>query len=51
MPIVLITLVFLILTGVLWYERPPGGIWFGGSLALATAWGTAFFWLITRPRK
>jgi hypothetical protein len=51
MPIIVWTLVILILTGVLWYERPNPHVWLFGSIALGVAWGAAFLLLITRESK
>ncbi len=46
-----ITLLFALLTGLLWAERPSPGMWLLVSLALGIGWGAAFLWVITRPAK
>ena len=48
MPILVITLVFFLLSGALWYVRPNPHVWLFGSVALGIGWGAAFMWLITR---
>lgn len=50
MEIGLLTAAFVILDGVLWYERPSPNIWLFGSLVLGGAWGVGFMRLITRDR-
>ena len=47
MPIVILTLVFLILNGLLWYQRPNGNVWLFGSLFLGIVWGFVFLRLIS----
>ena len=46
--IITVTVLFMILTGSLWYSRPNPHVWLFGSLALGCGWGYAFFRLITR---
>jgi len=46
-PIAGVTLIFLVLTGVLWHYRPNPHIWLFGSIGLGAAWGYVFFRLIT----
>lgn len=48
MPILVITLVFFLLSGTLWYLRPNPHVWLLGSVGLGVGWGTAFMWLVTR---
>jgi hypothetical protein len=50
MAVVILTASFFVLDGLLWYQRPNGGIWLAGSLVLGVAWGIAFMYLITRPK-
>jgi hypothetical protein len=40
--------VFLILNGLLWYQRPNPHVWLFGSLFLGLGWGVLFMRLITR---
>lgn len=47
MPIVVLTLIFLILNGFLWWERPTPNVWLFGSLAIGGAWGAVFLRLVT----
>lgn len=47
MPIIIITVIFFILSGLLWYERPTPGLWLFGSLVLGGVWGAVFLRLIT----
>ena len=42
------TLVWLMLVGLLWYLRPGDVAWFAGSMVLGAAYFTAFFWYVTR---
>lgn len=46
--IVILTLTYFILTGVLWYHRPNPHVWLFGSLFLSVVWGGVFQHLITR---
>lgn len=41
-PIAILTLVFLVLTGVLWYQRPNPHVWLFGSVFLGVVWGWRF---------
>lgn len=50
-PIIVFTLIFLVLFGLLWYERPNPTIWLFGSIFLGAIWGGIFLRLITRIRK
>ncbi len=47
MPILAITLTFLILNGLLWYARPTAGFWLIGSLVLGAIWGLLFLRVIS----
>ena len=47
MPILAITIVFLVLNGLLWYARPSGGVWLLSSIVLGVVWGALFLRLIT----
>lgn len=44
-------ILWFVLTGLLWYAKPPGAIWLIGSLALGLVWFTGFLWYVTRPSK
>ncbi|MBI3703916.1 MAG: hypothetical protein HY244_08740 [Rhizobiales bacterium] len=48
-PIAVVTLIFLVLTGWLWHFRPNQHLWLFGSISLGAAWGYVFFRLITAP--
>jgi hypothetical protein len=48
MPVLAITLAFLILNGLLWYARPTAGFWLIGSLVLGGIWGLVFLRIISR---
>lgn len=51
MPAVLLSsVVFFALTGLLWYLRPGPNIWLFGSLFLACVWGVLFMRLITKEQ-
>ena len=50
MAVAVLTVIFLILDGTLWYQRPSGGIWLAGSLVLGVAWGIGFMHLVTRSK-
>jgi hypothetical protein len=47
--LIVVSLVFFLLTGMLWYVRPNPHVWLFGSLILGIGWGAAFMRLITRP--
>jgi hypothetical protein len=47
-PIAILTLIFFVLSGVLWYQRPNPHVWLFGSLFLSVAWGGGFLHLISR---
>jgi hypothetical protein len=47
MPIIAVTLIFFVLSALLWYERPTSGLWLLGSLLLGGGWGIVFLRLIT----
>jgi hypothetical protein len=52
MPAIIIwTLIILILSGLLWYDRPNADVWLFGSIFLGVLWGTGFLRLITRSGK
>lgn len=46
--IVLLSLIFFVLSGLLWFQRPSPHLWLLGSLLLGGVWGYGFFRLITR---
>ena len=46
--IAILILIFFILNGVLWYQRPNPHVWLFGSIFIGVAWGGAFLHLITR---
>jgi hypothetical protein len=48
--IAILTLIFFVLTGVLWYQRPNPHVWLFGSLFLGVVWGGGFLHLITRGK-
>ena len=50
-PIAILTLIFFVLSGALWYQRPNPHVWLFGSLFLGVVWGGAFLHLITRKAK
>jgi hypothetical protein len=45
--IAILTLIFLVLNGFLWYVRPNANLWLFGSLCLGGIWGFVFLRLIT----
>jgi uncharacterized membrane protein AbrB (regulator of aidB expression) len=47
MPVLAITLAFLVLNGLLWHARPTPGFWLLGSLVLGGLWGLVFLRVIT----
>ena len=47
MPIIILTLIFMGLNGVLWYQKPNPHLWLFGSLFLGVVWGVVFLRLIT----
>lgn len=47
MSIAAASLIFLVLSALLWYERPTPGLWLLGSLLLGGGWGIVFLRLIT----
>ncbi|MGB2588268.1 MAG: hypothetical protein WBC72_19365, partial [Pseudolabrys sp.] len=47
-PIIMLTLAYLLLSGALWYVRPNPHVWLFGSLALWIGWGYVFLRLITK---
>jgi uncharacterized membrane protein AbrB (regulator of aidB expression) len=51
MAIAVLTAVFFILQGTLWYLRPNPDIWLLGSLFLGILWGFGFMRLITRDSR
>jgi len=48
MPVMAITIAFLILNGLLWYVRPNGTLWLVGAIVLGVIWGAIFMRLITK---
>lgn len=44
------TIVWFALVGLLWYLRPGDITWFAGSMALGIAYFAAFFFYVTRSR-
>jgi hypothetical protein len=46
--IAILILIFFILIGVLWYQRPNPHVWLFGSIVIGVVWGGAFLHLITR---
>ena len=48
MAVAVLTVIFLILEGALWYQRPSPNVWLFGSLFLGILWGFGFMRLITR---
>ncbi|HZP70430.1 MAG TPA: hypothetical protein VFB29_10845 [Pseudolabrys sp.] len=50
MDIAALTIVFLVLDALLWYQRPNPHLWLFGSLFLGGLWGAGFLWLITRRK-
>ena len=49
--ITILTLIFLVLSGVLWYQRPNPHVWLFGSLFLGIVWGGVFLRLISREKQ
>lgn len=47
---VLGTIVWFVLVGLLWYMRPGEAAWLIGSLLLGVVWFTGFAWYVTRRR-
>lgn len=45
------SIVWFVLTGLLWYAKPSAEIWLIGSVALAVIWGFGFFWYVTHSSK
>ena len=43
------TIVWFVLIGLLWYLRPSDVIWLVGSLALGVVYFVGFLWYVTRP--
>jgi len=48
MAVAVLTVMFLILDGALWYQHPSPNVWLFGSLFLGIVWGVGFMRLITR---
>ena len=48
MPVIMLTLAYLLLSGALWYVRPNPHVWLFGSLALWIGWGAVFLRLISK---
>jgi hypothetical protein len=44
------TILWFVLVGLLWYLRPGDLLWFSGSLVLGAAYFAAFLWYVTRPK-
>jgi hypothetical protein len=51
MAIAVLTLVFFVFDGILWYQRPNPNVWLFGSLFLGIFWTFGFMRLITRDRR
>lgn len=51
MAIAVLTVIFFILDGILWYQRPNPNVWLFGSLFLGVLWGFGFMRLITRDSR
>ena len=47
---VVATVAWFALVGLLWYARPGDLLWFWASVALGALWFTGFFWYVTRPK-
>ncbi len=47
--VVVVTILWFALVGLLWYARPDGVLWFWLSLALGVVWFVGFFCYVTRP--
>ena len=48
--VVFSAVVFLLLNGILWYERPDPNVWLLGAILLGISWSTVFLRLISRSR-
>jgi hypothetical protein len=48
MAMVIGTIVWFVLVGLLWYARPGEVAWLAGSLLLGAIWFSAFAWYVTR---
>ena len=44
------TILWFILVGLLWYARPGDVFWLAGMMALGIAYFTGFFWYVTRSQ-
>jgi hypothetical protein len=44
------TIVWLALVGLLWYVRPDDVLWFAGSMVLGIAYFIGFFFYVTRSQ-
>jgi hypothetical protein len=44
------TILWFLLVGLLWYLRPSEVLWFAGSLALGIVYSVGFFFYVTRSR-
>ena len=44
------TIAWFVLVGLLWYARLGEVVWLVGSLLLGAVWFTAFAWYVTRRR-
>jgi hypothetical protein len=44
------SLVWFLLTGLLWYAKPSDVLWFAGSLLLGVVYFVGFFFYVTRPK-
>jgi hypothetical protein len=49
--IAVLTLVFFVFDGILWYQRPNPNVWLFGSLFLGIFWAFGFMRLITHDRR
>ena len=45
------TVVYFVLTALLWYSKPRGDLWLIGSLLLGGVYMPYFLWVITRPGR
>ena len=51
LPPAILTLIFLVLSGLLWSQRPSPTLWLLGSLALGVGWGVVFLRLIANKAE
>jgi len=42
------TIVWFVLVGLLWYARPAEAVWLVGSLVLGAVYFAGFLWYVTR---